>query len=73
MTDPSTLSAGNTIGEWLARPVGGELLRGLLIAAGVDEHRLAPVEGPPLQQLVGLSQGKIPQSTIDDLIRRGSA
>ena len=29
---------------------------------------LAPIKGLPLQQLVALSQGQLPQSTVDDLV-----
>lgn len=62
------LTANTTIGEWLDHPLGGEVVRGLLAQAGADEESLAPVRGLPLQQLVVLSQGQMPQSVIDDLV-----
>lgn len=62
------LTAGSTIREWLADETGGALLRGLLAASGSSEESLAPVLGLPLQQLVELSQGQMPQSVVDDLV-----
>ena len=68
MTDPKPLTAHSTIGEWLAHPEGAPLIQGLLAQAGVGEEMLAPVRGLPLQQLVALSQGQMPQSVVDDLV-----
>lgn len=62
------LTATSAIGEWLDSPEGGPLVRGLLDAAGVSAETLDPVRGLPLQQLVSLSQGKMPQSVIDSLV-----
>lgn len=70
MTDPKPLTAHSTIGEWLAHPKGAPLIQGLLAQAGVGEETLAPVRGLPLQQLVALSQGRLPQSVVDDLVLR---
>ncbi|ROR96345.1 NAD(P)-dependent dehydrogenase (short-subunit alcohol dehydrogenase family) [Salana multivorans] len=66
------LTAGSTIKEWLDDPTGGELLRGLLAAGGADAESLAPVHGLPLQQLVVMSQGRMPQEAVDDLVRRAN-
>ncbi|MGO2747300.1 SDR family NAD(P)-dependent oxidoreductase [Microbacterium sp.] len=63
------LTAHSTIGEWLNDPTGGDLVRGLLAQSGADPESLAPVLGLPLQQLVTLSQGAMPQSVVDDLVR----
>ncbi len=63
------LTAQSTIGEWLNDPTGGELVRGLLAASGGSADSLTPVLGLPLQQLVTLSQGQMPQSVVDDLVR----
>ncbi|GAA3888176.1 hypothetical protein GCM10022381_32620 [Leifsonia kafniensis] len=68
-TDPKPLTGNSTIGEWLAHPEGGAAVRGLLAASGADEASLAPVLGLPLQQLVALSQGQMPQSVIDELVK----
>jgi NAD(P)-dependent dehydrogenase (short-subunit alcohol dehydrogenase family) len=63
------LTAHSTIGEWLNDPTGGELIKGLLAQSGTDPAQLTPVLGLPLQQLVAMSQGQMPQSVVDDLVR----
>jgi NAD(P)-dependent dehydrogenase (short-subunit alcohol dehydrogenase family) len=68
MTDSKPLTAHSTIGEWLAHPKGAPLIQGLLAQAGVGEEMLAPVRGLPLQQLVAMSQGQMPQSVVDGLV-----
>ncbi|GAA2054190.1 SDR family NAD(P)-dependent oxidoreductase [Leifsonia soli] len=68
MTESKPLTAHSTIGEWLDHPEGAPLIQGLLAQAGVGEEMLAPVRGLPLQQLVALSQGQLPQSVVDDLV-----
>jgi NAD(P)-dependent dehydrogenase (short-subunit alcohol dehydrogenase family) len=68
MTESKPLTAHSTIGEWLDHPKGAPLIQGLLAQAGVGEEMLAPVRGLPLQQLVALSQGQLPQSVVDDLV-----
>ncbi|HXH33683.1 MAG TPA: SDR family NAD(P)-dependent oxidoreductase [Plantibacter sp.] len=64
----SALTANTPISAWLADPTGGPLIRGLLQQLGTDESQLAPITGLPLQQLVVMSQGKMPQSLVDDLV-----
>lgn len=63
------LTAHSTIGEWLDDEVGGPIIRGLLQQSGSDPEQLTPVRGLPLQQLVVMSQGAMPQSVVDDLVR----
>ncbi|WP_353114994.1 SDR family NAD(P)-dependent oxidoreductase [Microbacterium sp.] len=63
------LTAHSTIGEWLNDPTGGTLIRGLFEKTGADPELLTPVLGLPLQQLVAMSQGALPQSVVDDLVR----
>lgn len=65
----STLTAQSSIGEWLDHPEGSAAISGLLAQTGADAGSLDPVRALPLQQLVDLSQGKMPQSVIDDLVR----
>lgn len=72
MAENKALTAGSTIGEWLEHPIGGELVRGLLTASGASEETLAPVKGLPLQQLVAMSQGQLPQSVVDDLVLKAN-
>ena len=63
------LTAQSTIGEWMGDPTGGPLIRGLFQKTGADPELLTPVLGLPLQQLVAMSQGAMPQSVVDDLVR----
>ncbi|MFC4138518.1 MULTISPECIES: SDR family NAD(P)-dependent oxidoreductase [unclassified Microbacterium] len=63
------LTAHSTIGDWLNDPTGSELIKGLLAQSGGDPSQLTPVLGLPLQQLVVMSQGAMPQSVVDDLVR----
>lgn len=72
MSESTSLTANTPIGEWLKHPVGGDLVRGLLAQANVGEDSLEPVKGLPLQQLVALSQGKLPQSVVDDLVLKAN-
>lgn len=65
----SALTAHSTIGEWLDHPQGGAAIRAMLAASGTDAEQLTPVRGLPLQQLVEMSQGQMPQSVVDDLVR----
>ena len=66
------LTANSSIEQWLEHPEGGPLVRGLLAASGASEETLAPIKGLPLQQLVALSQGQLPQSVIDDLVLKAN-
>lgn len=63
-----TPTAHSTLGERMAHPRGGAIIRDLIAKAGVDESVLAPALGIPLQQLVVLSQGALPQELVDHLI-----
>ncbi|KHK97090.1 short-chain dehydrogenase [Microbacterium mangrovi] len=63
------LTANSSIGDWLNDPVGKELIQGLLAQSGASADALTPVLGLPLQQLVTMSQGAMPQSVVDDLVR----
>ncbi|MGV8880568.1 MAG: SDR family NAD(P)-dependent oxidoreductase [Rhodoglobus sp.] len=62
------LTGRTSIEEWLAHPVGGPLLTGMLAQGGQDASSLDPVKSFPLDRLVGLSQGKLPQAAIDGLV-----
>jgi hypothetical protein len=73
MSRPQTaLTSKTAIGRWLDDPVGGPLIRELLGQGGFDERRLDPVRSLALQQLVDLSQGRLPQAVIDDLVIRAN-
>ena len=62
------LTGRTSIEEWLAHPVGGPLLTGMLAQGGEDASSLDPVKSFPLERLVMLSQGKLPQAAIDGLV-----
>ncbi|WP_210604240.1 SDR family NAD(P)-dependent oxidoreductase [Brevibacterium oceani] len=71
MSENSTpLTGRNTLGEWLDHPKGGPIVRELLAGAvGQDESVLAKVRNLPLNSLVSMSQGKLGQETVDELVR----
>ncbi|WP_105567822.1 SDR family NAD(P)-dependent oxidoreductase [Microbacterium halophytorum] len=68
----TALTAQSTIGDWLTDETGRPLIEGILGAAGIGADKLEPVRGLPLQQLVALSQGKMPQSVVDDLVKQAN-
>lgn len=71
MSDPKKpLTASSTVGAWLDDEVGAALLAELVAPAGVDT--LAPARSLPLQQLVAMSNGQLPQSAVDDLVLRAN-
>ena len=72
MAKDKPLTAKSSVGTWLKHPVGGPLIRELLAGAGVDERLLAPVKLLPLQQLVTMTKGEMPQSMVDDLVRQAN-
>ncbi|MFK0402013.1 hypothetical protein ACIQTT_06755 [Microbacterium sp. NPDC090225] len=65
---PAELTAETSIGDWLDDPVGGEVLRGFLAKTGTSAENLTQLRGVPLQQLVALSQGQMPQAAIEALV-----
>ena len=67
------LTARSSIRAWFKHPVGGPLLRELLAQGGADEKTLAPVKLLPLEQLVKLSKGAMPQSAVDELVAKVNA
>ncbi|ROP78756.1 NAD(P)-dependent dehydrogenase (short-subunit alcohol dehydrogenase family) [Frigoribacterium sp. PhB107] len=72
-TNDRPLTGSTSIGDWLDHPEGGALVREVLGQGGAfDESSLAPVRGLPLQQLVALSQGQLPQALVDDLVLRAN-
>lgn len=63
------LTGSSTIGTWLDHPEGGPAIRAALGQGGAfDESALGPVRGLPLQQLVAMSQGQLPQELVDGLV-----
>jgi NAD(P)-dependent dehydrogenase (short-subunit alcohol dehydrogenase family) len=65
------LTASSSIRAWLGHPEGGPLIRQVLGQGGsFDETQLTPVLDLPLQQLVVMSQGQMPQELVDGLVRQ---
>ena len=73
MAKDKELTAKSSVGTWLKHPIGGPLIRQLLTQAGVDEKVLAPVKLLPLQSLVAMSQGQMPQSLVDELVAKANS
>lgn len=70
MSDASTpITASATIAAWLEHPRGGPVLRAFLERTGTSPDSLGPALDMPLQQLVPLSRGELPQSAVDDMVR----
>lgn len=70
MSDASTpLTESATIAAWLEHPRGGPVLRAFLERTDTSPDSLGPALDMPLQQLVPLSRGELPQSAVDDMVR----
>src|SRR5699024_4532224 len=63
------LTATSTIGSWLDDPRGAPIMEELLTGVELPDGALEQVKALPLQQLVALSQGKLLQSAVDDMVR----
>lgn len=68
----SSLSADSTIREWLDHPVGGQIFRDMLAEAGQNEKVLTPVKGWSLKRVAGMSQGKMTDEMISDMVRKAN-
>ena len=68
MAADAPLTAKSTVGAWLDHPIGGALIRTLLAEGGQDESVLAPARSLPLQQLVAMSGGMLPQDRVDAMV-----
>ncbi|WP_206326722.1 glycoside hydrolase family 43 protein [Streptomyces sp. S3(2020)] len=65
----AALTGRSTLGDWLEDPAGGPLVRELLTRLGQDVSRLGSARVFSLNRLVELSEGKISQPTVDNLVR----
>lgn len=63
------LTANSSIGNWLDDPHGAPVIEQLLAGTELPVGALEQMKALPLQQLVTLSQGKLPQSAVDDMVR----
>ncbi|MFT4050916.1 MAG: SDR family oxidoreductase [Microbacterium sp.] len=69
---PRPLTAKNTIAQWLDHPAGAPVIGALLSSMGQGDEVLAQIRGLPLETLAAMSQGKLSQETIDDLVRQAN-
>ncbi|MET8976373.1 glycoside hydrolase family 43 protein [Streptomyces sp. NPDC004539] len=65
----AALTGRSTLGDWLADPAGGPLVRDLLTRLGQDASQVGTARVFSLDRLVELSQGKITRPQVDDLVR----
>ena len=63
----SALTAHSTIADWLRTPPV-DRSSAASSPSWAPRSQLTPVSGLPLQQLVAMSQGQLPQSLVDDLV-----
>lgn len=64
----STLTPSSPVRSFLAHPVAGRVLRGIIAAGGGTEEALAPALGLPLDKLVEMSGGRFPAEVVGLLV-----
>ncbi len=67
------LTAKSSIGEWLAHPVGGQILRDALASAGQSETALRPVKLFSLQRVASMSQGAMTDEMVAEWVARANS
>jgi NAD(P)-dependent dehydrogenase (short-subunit alcohol dehydrogenase family) len=70
---PEALTPDSTVAEWLAHPVGGQVLQDLLREAGEDAAALRPVHRFPLSRLAAMSGGRLDVAELERLAAQVSA
>jgi NAD(P)-dependent dehydrogenase (short-subunit alcohol dehydrogenase family) len=73
MNTPKALSGDDSIKTWLEHPVGGPILRDLLVQSGQSPDVLRPVQRLAIKRLVKLSKGQFSQEMVDALVARAAA
>ena len=73
MSAAKPLSAKSSIGDWLAHPVGGQILREALAAGGQSESALKPVKFFSLQRVASMSKGMMTDAMIADWVARANS
>ena len=66
------LSGDNSVEEWLAHPVGGEILREMMRQGGQRESALRLVRRLPMRRLVAMSQGRLTEEMLAAMIRQAN-
>lgn len=72
MTDSTSITGKQSIGEWLAHPAGGPIVKSLLGPAADDPATLQMLRNLPLYSLIGMSQGKLTREMVDPLIAQAN-
>jgi len=72
MSTRKPLTATSSIGDWLAHPVGGQILREALAAGGQSESALKPVKFFSLQRVASMSKGAMTDEMIADWVARAN-
>ncbi|MET0976366.1 MAG: SDR family NAD(P)-dependent oxidoreductase [Leifsonia sp.] len=70
---PAPLTGDSSIKTWLEHPVGGPIIREMLVQAGQDPDVLRPVSRLAIKRLIKLSKGQFSQQMVDDLVARAAA
>jgi hypothetical protein len=70
---PKQLTGDSSIATWLKHPVGGPMLRELLVQGGQKPDALNLVRVLPLKRLVAMSKGEFTQEMVDELVSRVQA
>ncbi|RPE77808.1 MULTISPECIES: SDR family NAD(P)-dependent oxidoreductase [unclassified Frondihabitans] len=63
------LTGRSTIGRWLDDASGGPILKKALSTTGIDTDSLSPARQLPLEQLAAMSQGRVTELLIDQVVR----
>lgn len=66
------LTGDSSIATWLKHPVGGPMLRDLLVKGGQDPEALHPVRRLPFKRLVAMSRGDFTPEMVEILVRRAN-
>ena len=66
----TTLTGGSPLGAWFEHREEGRALRELLMRSEPSEDALAPLLDLSLDQLVTVSQGRLSQASVDDMVHR---
>lgn len=71
-TNENPLTAKSSVAQWLAHPVGGEILREVLAQGGQTEESLKPVESLSLQRVAEMSNGAMTDEMVTDWVLRAN-
>ncbi|WP_062297879.1 SDR family NAD(P)-dependent oxidoreductase [Demequina maris] len=67
-TVPSLPTGDTKVADWLAHPVGGQVMREMLAQGGQTERALGPVKRFSMNKLIKISGGRFSQEMLDGMI-----